>query len=740
MANDNCPALILSASLMLAVSALPTRGAENLLQNPGFEEVAQQQPAHWRWRTDNEGVAQTVEVGAHSGRVCVSLPANSAVEQQVANVLPGAYLARCWIKSAANQAVTIVVQDPEAPAATYTYADLKVPKDRWVQVEAFCAVDRAGSLTVALGGMSGEFRRYHGGTSEMRAAILVDDCELVRFERKLVAAPRVWDSGKDLSDRVDWSESVSWPVVQESAHAFTGTPVLQNTQFAGLVRKEDGSLRLYAIQGAGLRPRAVILPEPEIANAKGTFVRAGQRTGVHVSSSQEDRSYTAWLSAEGVMDIEPHGIPQFRVQECQLRYGLLPSFVGTDICYAPQKLPSVSEVKIPSTQWFVGLRDGGESMLVLVWRSGSQRTSLHLAGTGENRMVDGLSIGTQQEGFSLGLVEHAQIWGEQQLNEDWLGEYVPVGWERPFPARWMAHFFVTAGNKAFRSPHMNYAFPVANAKTRMWGVWFEDWNHYPFYFEGTRLVAHFEKSFVPNGKAIFYFLEPAAADVISPCEILEQVLGKDQAAALFDLEGNHLRKLHYSTPAEFMYDRPVCATTTRLSKIRKDEKATVGVNLATHLFEFIREIRGRVDQYVAFFDDLNAYLKAQKQAHPEAHAYIAELQALVSESRAKAKEAYDTPLSTVQEKTEAMKKQLKADQGDGFDCGSLDVRGPAGTQDDLCRRYNRLVLRLCETAVLNCGNSDDSAAIATHVWRQSRQVLREPTRWEPRRTLYFFEP
>jgi hypothetical protein len=116
------------------------------------------------------------------------------------------------------------------------------------------------------------------------------------------------------------------------------------------------------------------------------------------------------------------------------------------------------------------------------------------------------------------------------------------------------------------------------------------------------------------------------------------------------------------------------------------------------------------------------------------------LEALVTEGRAKAKEAYDTPLAVVQEKTDSMKQLLLQGKGDGFDCGTLDVRGPAGTQDDLCRRYNRLVMRLCETAALNCGNSDGRAAMAGHIWQQSRQVLREPTRWEPRRTLYFFEP
>jgi hypothetical protein len=717
MADQVCRVLFISGALLLVSGALSTQASENLLQNPGFEESSQASVPHWAPLPDNAAAVRLVAEGAHAGAHCLALPANCAVEQEVSGLAAGAYLVRCWAKSTATQSVTIVIEDPHAPTVAYTYADLKVPKDRWVQIEAFCALDRAGSLAVKLGGMSSEFRRYHGGTSEMRVPVLLDDCELIRFERKPTGAVRVWDTKSK-----------------------AGTSVLQAGATAVVVQT-DGTVNVFAVQGDALRARAKLIPQPGIANPSRTVMQDKGRTGIRVTAPDADRSYTAWLSADGIMEIEPHGVTRFVMQECQLRYGLLPSFVGTDICYAPQQLTAGDEVRMPSAQWFVGLRDGGESMVVVVRKSQSEAASLRLTGAGKDRMIDALSLDTAHAGFSLGLVEHPHIWGEQKLNEDWLGEYVPVSWERPFPARWMARFFVTTGGKAsFRSPRMSYSFPIAEAKTRMWGVWFEDWNHYPFYFEDGRLVAHFEKSFVPNGSALFYFLEPAAADLLSPCEIVARVLGKEQAMALFDLEGNRLRKLHYSTPAEFMYDRPVCATTTHLGGIRKEEKATVGVNLATHLFEFIREIRLRVDQYVAFFDDVSGYLKAQDQAHPEDHAYIEGLEALVTDGRAKAKEAYDTPLAVVQEKTDSMKQLLLQGKGDGFDCGTLDVRGPAGTQDDLCRRYNRLVMRLCETAALNCGNSDGRAAMAGHIWQQSRQVLREPTRWEPRRTLYFFEP
>ena len=737
-------AVPLSANSLFTTHAASAE--QNLLKNPGFEEAATGlvNTPSWTTTTDSAGKATVTDKEAHMGSRAIAIPARTSVGQKVDPVPPGAYLARCWVKSESEQAVTFLLVNPDRPWAAYTCAEIKVPKDQWVQIEAFCAHDQPGPLSLALGGVSQEFRSYHGAGAEMGAPIIADDFELIRYEPKPLAGPTplaVWDTKKELETAFDWSAKDQWSLVDSVPHAFAGTPVLQSRHLVGVVRQSDGGLAVYSAQSGALKPRCVLAPLPALRTPKCSLVQTNDRMGIRVSSESGDRSYIAWFTPKGLISVEANKVPQFQVQDCHLRYGLLPSFAGTDICYAPPKMPGEKEVSILSTRWFVGLVDGNESMLVAVWKSDSQAVSLGLSGAGADRLIDSLVIATDKAGFSLSFVEHAGIWHQELLKEDWLGEYVPIEWERPFPARWMSQCFVTPGGPpSFREPCMDYSFPMANAKTRMWGVWFEDWNHYPFFFDGPRTVFHFEKTFIPNGKALTYFLEPAAADLYSPCEIVEQALGREEAAVLFDFDANRIRKLTYSTPDQFMYDRPVCATTTRLSKIKQDAKATVGVNLATHLYEFIREIRSRVDQYGTFFADMKSYLDSEEKAHPELRDYLAELKGMVTEAQSKSKEIYETPLSSVQQKTDAMKKLLQEGKGDGFDCGDLDVRGPAGSQDDLCRHYNRLVMRLAQTAALKCGDSPKKAVIAKHIWDQSRAVLRQPTRWESRRTLYFFEP
>ena len=731
----------------MVLGAFNASAQTNLLQNSGFEEPVDSAGnlPHWGTMAGGGGKLQLAGQGSHSGRQSLVIPAHTAAEQTTESVKAGGYIARAWVRSETAQTVSLLVQDTNQPWAGYTCAELKVPANQWVQVETFCSLEKDGRLTFTLGELSSDFRSYHGVGAQIRAVITVDDLELARCEPG-AGSLTVWKVNGGIADwfgggAVDWSRRKSWSKVGSAANVTAKTFVIQSHQTVGTIRAKDGSLEISSILGSQLKPRCTLVPSVPIPNAKCSLVTENNRKGIRVSSKKGDCSYTAWFSSEGLVSIAAEHIPQFQVKDCRLRYGLLPSFVGTDVLYSPAKMQGTNQFQIPSTQWLVGLVDGNDAMLVAVWESGTQAVSLGLAGDGDNRMIDSLQIATANAGFSLSLVEHTNLWHREPLKEEWLAQYVPIEWRRPFQARWMCQFFVRPATKpTFRQPNLYYSFPVASARTRHWGVWFEDTNFYPFFFDGMQTMLHFDKTYVPNGDALIYFLEPAAADLYSPCEIVEQALGRQKALALFNFDAYRLRQLQYSTPDEFMYDRPVCATTTRLTRIKQEDKATVGVNLATHLYEFIREIRGRLDQYGVAFTQMNDYLEAQRKAQPELADYLDELQKMVTDAQGRSKSIYAISLDSVQEKTDNIKKQLLQGTNDGFNFGSLDCRPTAGSQDDLCRHYNRFVMQLVQTAASKCGDSPQKAAIANHLWDQSRDILQRPTRWESRRTLYFLEP
>lgn len=122
-------------------------------------------------------------------------------------------MARCWINSQSEQSVTLILHDADRPWAAYTCSEVRVPSNRWVQVEVFCALDQSGTLALEIGGMSKEFRFYHGTAGEMGSPILVDDCELIRYEPKTPPGLAVWDAKEELGPMFDWSAKGQWSPV-----------------------------------------------------------------------------------------------------------------------------------------------------------------------------------------------------------------------------------------------------------------------------------------------------------------------------------------------------------------------------------------------------------------------------------------------------------------------------------------------------------------------------------------------
>src|SRR5581483_5683869 len=210
---------------------------ENLLKNPGLEEATGDVGRIPGWTTQPDSTGKvTVGVVAHSGAHGLAVPANTAVEQTVAEVPAGAYLARCWVKSEAEQPVTVLLQDPERPWSAYSCAETKVPGGRWVQLEAFCALDRPGNLSLTVGGMSKEFRLYHGTAGELTSPIAADDFELVHYEPKTRDEPAkvsVWDTKVELSSSSNWSGAGQGSVVENEGQSFEGTPFVQGRHVAG---------------------------------------------------------------------------------------------------------------------------------------------------------------------------------------------------------------------------------------------------------------------------------------------------------------------------------------------------------------------------------------------------------------------------------------------------------------------------------------------------------------------------
>src|ERR1035438_6739494 len=121
-------AMHVSASLLLTTHGMAAE--PNLLKNPGFEETAPalDNPPSWTTTTDSAGKVTVTDREAHGGRHAIAIPAHTSVEQKVDSVLPGAYLARCWVKSESEQSITFLLANSDRPWAGYNCDEIKVPK------------------------------------------------------------------------------------------------------------------------------------------------------------------------------------------------------------------------------------------------------------------------------------------------------------------------------------------------------------------------------------------------------------------------------------------------------------------------------------------------------------------------------------------------------------------------------------------------------------------------------------
>ena len=158
--------------LLFALAMIPTGAPGNLLENPGFEVSPGSGggPPSWKRAGANAASIMVTEKDAHEGRRCVAIPPGSAIEQRIENAEAGAYQLRCWVKSDADQPVTLVIQDSDRPWEAYSWTKVPTPKNQWTQLKAFCVLDRKGPLMeITLGGMP-------GGVSALSWCIRHDGC------------------------------------------------------------------------------------------------------------------------------------------------------------------------------------------------------------------------------------------------------------------------------------------------------------------------------------------------------------------------------------------------------------------------------------------------------------------------------------------------------------------------------------------------------------------------------------
>jgi hypothetical protein len=536
-------------------------------------------------------------------------------------------------------------------------------------------------------------------------------------------------------------EKSGWEALRpdQLPHATDSPPVLASANVVAAIDAGKSTIALYTRQGSRLTRRGEIAFDGGYRFARYKLVRGAKpnRLGAEICSADNRVLLTLYLSADGIFEFQPGEAKNLTFGGARLKYGIVPSLIGTDFIYtaqsaAPGGRPGPEHCYLPSMNLLVGLVGGGDAMMVGVWPPDRQTASLLMKNPGGTRSIDGFSLQTAGSSFYLTFLEKPHIWHAEPLVPDYLETDTVIGWKRPFEAKWIGRFFIA-------SEEIDYPFYFRPERAELWGRPIRGWFYWPVWFDGDETVIHFEKRFPPQGELLIYFLEqhpdrPTGTAILSPVDVMRKALGADEAARLLDLAGLQERPV-------VSHGLCVCEMTARLQKYfdtgeEVQEQAQIA-RYAHDVLTFMTSVRRRLIEFRDFAAQSKEFLKARAAAEPK----LAGSAGRLLESIEELDGAYrsNVPSATLEEVRQwtdefnALARQVRPGNAKQFDAVAEKCRSVSGSQDDLVRDLNVLAIRVAEKAAREAVHSPEHAILAQELIARTRQVLRNPTALEPRR-------
>ncbi len=236
-----------------------------------------------------------------------------------------------------------------------------------------------------------------------------------------------------------------------------------------------------------------------------------------------------------------------------------------------------------------------------------------------------------------------------------------------------------------------------------------------------------------QGPALIYpinRLRETPLDEFTVVDLVRATLGVGPCEYILDVEGQ----------GTTMRGRATCSTRDTLGAIygakqQKGRRAEIE-KVLTDVVIFVKHIRGRIEQYVTFGHETLAYLDEQKQAHPEAADFLAEMDAsarAIDAAYAKRKAKIKTPQYVV-DLTEKFRKTLLDYEGDDAlkQCNAITyaIVDVGGNQDELVGECRAAVKVLRQRAGLAMATNPAAAEIAREIRDRTQKILRNALSYE----------
>jgi len=538
----------------------------------------------------------------------------------------------------------------------------------------------------------------------------------------------------------------------DGSHPFKGDAVFANNRLAVVVRQRGRGAEVYAVGPNSMARRAGLVPMAGHAAAERLSAIKIAENGP--GAVAVDATFAAGADAitvryalamgQAFVATEPHAGTRALAVEAPCRFAVLPDFFADDIVIDAAEMPA-AEAELPADHFLLHLAPGGGSIVMAVWNPAGEFIRSTFGGDAGKRLLARSTIPYGKKGkVWVAVLEGERLWHTREVTQADAGKILPLSWHQPFPAQWRMDWQRTDGltdswemiaqrqSGNFTKIGWFGGEGTLPASRKRWTTVLGNFP-YPCWIDrngrGHIQPLRGKKALAFAGPAVLYPINRSRAtplEVFTVVDIVRATLGVGPCEYILDVEGQR---------SEYK-GRATCSNRDLLNRIyEKREQTKRRADIEKSLAEvmvFIRHIRGRIEQYVAFGHDLLAYLAEQKKAHPDLAAPIAELERLARQidARYAAREAAIKTPAYAAKMVERFKATVLHDTSDDalakckqFTKAWVEI---GGNQDELVGECRWAVKMVRQRAGLLVARDPRMAEIAREIRRRSRNVLRNP--------------
>lgn len=483
-----------------------------------------------------------------------------------------------------------------------------------------------------------------------------------------------------------------WALVPEddTERAFQGDAVLLNDKLAVVLRRQGPGAEVYAQTAAGPKLRVVVMAAPSkavaitgipavriVENSPGAVMVEADLHGDGPSGT----CTAAYRLAAGQATLEMTGGPSADrfFAWSNARYVVVPDFFADDMVFSPSAC-DLPRFGLPAENFLLNLVDGGDSMLMCVWRSADQQAYAVATGEGPGRAIRGCEIGGgADKTLWVAVFEQSGVWCDSITAQDDAPGPIPSDWTPPFDARWRVDFVRADGRTDSRS---------------------------------------FPEGRLSSGPAIVYPLDRSPdtpLTALCPIDVLRNTLGVGPCQYVLQSEG--LATDTNPTPASVME-----WVEKQFAGNRDAESADEIRRRLNAMADHVAHVQARIDQYAAFSREIRALCESSgEDTEPLAIERLTGVLDEMDQSLAALRDTTDAPASA-----KALASQIAGligKEGAPAACRRLgdEVRAVGAAQDRALSKCRMAVRWLKQQARMTAIRSPRTAKLARRIQARIEQ-------------------